>query len=123
MTQDKQPQPDERWLTAVEASLLVLAAYFLISAALNRLLPEAGLRAWLMLSLIPPLVLLAGALLIRRRSAGLYPIRSRDRWVSMASVGALALGVAGGIWIGPTLPSRLAPLLANEWAGLSLIHI
>jgi membrane protease YdiL (CAAX protease family) len=36
----------------------------------------------------------------------------------MASVGALAFGAAGGIWIGPTLPERLAPLLAVEWAGL-----
>ncbi len=118
MATEEQPQPDARWLTAVEASLLAFAAYFFTNAALSRLFPEAGARAWLILSLIPPLVLLVGALLIRRRSADLYPISSRQAWLMMASIGALLLGMAGGIWIGPTLPSRLAPLLPAGWAAV-----
>ena len=118
MATEEQFQPDARRLTAVEAALLVFAAYFFANAALSRLLPGSGARAWLMLSLIPPLVLLAGALLIRRRSVGLSPIASRTPWLMLAALGTLLLGAAGGIWIGPTLPSRLAPLLSDGWAAV-----
>ncbi|MFP4250933.1 MAG: CPBP family intramembrane glutamic endopeptidase [Armatimonadota bacterium] len=119
MIAQERTQSDAKWLTPVEASLLVLAAYFLGTGVLHGIFADPeSIGSWLLVSVIPPLVLLAGAIVVRRIASDLYPITSRRRWVSMASVGALAFGAAGGIWIGPTLPERLAPLLAVEWAGL-----
>lgn len=119
MAAEEHSQPDTRWLTAAEASLLVFAAYFFITALLGSLLDaRQSLSGWLGISLVPALTLLAGALLVRRSASGLYPVTSRHSWLRIASLGWLMLGLAGGIWIGPTLPERLAPLLANEWAGV-----
>ncbi|MFW5867497.1 MAG: CPBP family intramembrane glutamic endopeptidase [Armatimonadota bacterium] len=119
MTTEQRAQPDSRWLTPVEGSLLVLAAYFLGTGVLHGIFADPeSIGSWLLVSVIPPMVLLAGAIAVRRIASDLYPVTSRRRWVSIASAGALALGVAGGIWIGPTFPERLAPLLAAEWAGI-----
>ncbi len=107
----------ESWLTALEASLLVLAAYFLAVAALVMLSPdERDLTGWLLRSSVPLLIMLIGALLVRRRSADLYELGHTRGWLGLASIGALLLGATGGISIGPTLPTSLAPLLPEASA-------
>ena len=119
MAAEKRTESNTPYLTPIESSLLVLAAYFLGTAALNGIFADPeSIGSWLLVSVIPPMVLLAGAIVVRRIASDLYPVTSRRMWVTMASVGVLALGMAGGIWIGPTYPERLAPLLAVEWAGV-----
>lgn len=104
-------------VSALEGSLLVLAAFLLTTAALGWTLGGPDhLGPWLALSLAPPLVLLAGAVIVRGAHAPLHPVASRRMPLVALSVGLLLIGGAGGILIGPTLPERLAPVLPAGWA-------
>ncbi len=102
-----------RWVSGLEASLLVLATYFLGSALLGWWLGSADKpAAWLALSLAPVLILLAGAIVVRTVRAPTCPLAAPRLPLLVLSFGLLLVGGAGGVWIGPTLPQRLAPVLS-----------
>lgn len=104
-------------VSALEGSLLVLAAFFLTTAVLGWALGDPDrVGPWLALSVAPPLVLLAGAVIVRTGCAALYPVASVRAPLMTLSAGLLLIGGAGGILIGPTLPERLAPVLPAGWA-------
>jgi len=118
------PQPTPR-VTSLEASLIVLAAFFLAEwVALRAAGPEGpdAWQTWLAGSLAPPLVLLIGGLLIARRFRplvpGLRPSEGAQRWICAGA----CLGATGGLLVGPTHPGALAPLLGPSaqmaWAVL-----
>jgi len=115
-TTDAQPR-----VSALEASLLALAAFFLAQWAALRMAGPEGPETWpvwLVGSLAPPLVLLASGLLVARRFRplvpGLRPSVSAQWWLGAGA----CLGATGGLLIGPTDPRNLAPLL-GPWAQLA----
>lgn len=116
-------------VNALEAALLVLAAFFGAQWLALRVAGPEGPRAWpvwLAGSVAPPLVLLAGGLVIARRFRplvpGLRPAESAKRWIGAGA----CFGLTGGLLVGPTEPRDLAPLLglwaqvawAVVWVGL-----
>lgn len=110
-------------LTAVEAALLVLAAFFLASCGLLSWWRGSGgesLLVWFAASTIPAAVLLVGGALVAGRFRLRLHHRGDLRGFGLLCLGAGLLGVAGGQAIGLTRPELLAPLLGrggqDAWA-------
>ncbi len=101
-------------LTAAEAAILVLAAFFLVSWGLLSWWSATqgqSVWAWLIASTVPALLLLVGAAVLHRRFAVPLHHAGRRAPLVLISLGSGLLCFAGGYLIGPTPPSALAPLL------------
>ncbi len=110
-------------LTPLEAALLVLAAFLAASAVLRgsgSAPREPSLFAWVAGQVAPPLVLLAGAWWVARRS-GPAAVSRRGWPVSLFAGGCLLVAFAAGAFlVAGTSPQDLAPLFsraaATAWA-------
>jgi len=116
-------------ISAIEAALLTLAAFFFTSSLTRHLWMKAtapALAWWFLANLAPPLLMLAGAVLIIKHFPGLLPGRGATPRVIMMSLGGVLLGVAGGMAVGATharylaapLNPRYQLLWAIAWVGV-----
>ncbi len=110
-TAERQSRP---LLTAAEAAILVLAAFFLASWGLLswwKATQGQSVWVWLIASTVPAILLLCGAAVLHLRFGIRLHHAGRPAPLGLLSVGSGLLCFAGGYLIGPTPPDVLAPLL------------
>jgi len=114
-------------LPALEASLLVLAAFFLASAGGSWLppLPGAwGLIPWLLRNTFAPLVMFVGAVWVARAHRPLVVVLKPRPGLIGFAIAAVWLGAAGGVWAGATRPEDLAAgLPEGAWLWWSYLWV
>lgn len=124
---DRDRRPDSMNLTALEASLLVLAAYFLASAGGSWLPPlqgSWGLIPWLLRNTFAPLVMLAGAAWVARAHRPLVVVLKPRPGLIGFAIAAGWIGAAGGVWAGAMRPEDLAAgLPESAWLYWSYIWV
>lgn len=100
-------------LTAAEAAILVLAAFFLMSWGLLTWWSATqgqSVWVWLIASTVPASVLLVGGALVAGRFRVRLDYHGDLRGLALVCLGAGLLGGAGSQEIGFTRPELLAPL-------------
>lgn len=107
---------------------MVLALFFFASSGASHLLSNdngAGQWHWALGVFAPPLLLLAGSVILIRRIPIILSTTGPRVWLPLTL--AIALGAAGGLGIGGTSPADLAPglapvaqyLFAFVWVGIA----
>ncbi|HJN17917.1 MAG TPA: CPBP family intramembrane glutamic endopeptidase [Armatimonadota bacterium] len=111
-----------RGITALEASLIALGAFFLCAWAVGSMGGRHSVVAWAAGTHLPPLVMLAGAVLIAARHRPILPPAWQGYSTPVFCAAAFMIGLAGGLGTPPTRAEALAPVLqprvALMWAFL-----